>query len=368
VNEALVYGAAPAPSIRRLAFSGSGGPLFGIFLRNLFLSILTLGIYYFWGKVRARRYILGHVEFEGDRFGYHATGRELLLGWVKVAGFFALLYVVNFVVPLIWNSPVAAVLLGLAGYAVFLVVYPLAVVGSRRFRLSRTSWRGIRFSFRGRVRDFIRLYIGGLILSSFTLGLYYAFFQNNVRRFLITHSYFGTTRFGYDGRGEDLLGIYILAGVVIFGGLAALGIGLGLALPLILSLAQAAGSIPRWAPALLLIPLAVAAGLLLFWMWFLAARHRYYWGRTTVEGARFRSSVTAGKFLRLFAGDTLRLIPTLGLAWPYVVVRHIRFTFANLVLEGALDIDAIHQEAQTASAAGESLGEFFGLLDLDLGL
>ena len=78
--------------------------------------------------------------------------------------------------------------------------------------------------------------------------------------------------------------------------------------------------------------------------------------------------MTAGKFLRLFAGDAIRLIPTLGLAWPYVVVRHIRFTFANLVLEGALDIDAIHQEAQTASAAGESLGEFFGLLDLDLGL
>jgi uncharacterized membrane protein YjgN (DUF898 family) len=62
VNEVLVYGTPPAvPAIRRLIFSGSGGPLFGIFLRNLFLSILTLGIYYFWGKVRARRYILGHV-------------------------------------------------------------------------------------------------------------------------------------------------------------------------------------------------------------------------------------------------------------------------------------------------------------------
>jgi uncharacterized membrane protein YjgN (DUF898 family) len=278
------------------------------------------------------------------------------------------LFVVNAVVPLVWNSPVAAALLALGGYAVFLVVYPIAVVGSRRFRLSRTSWRGIRFSFRGRARDFIRLYVGGLLLSSLTLGLYYAFFQNNVRRFLIAHSYFGTTRFGYDGDGGDLLGIYILAGVVLFGGLFALGIGLGLAVPLILSLAEEAGSLPLWTPALLLIPLAVAAGVVLFWMWFLAVRHRYYWGRTTVEGARFRSSATAGKFLRLFAGDAIRLIPTLGLAWPFVFIRHLRFTFANLALEGSLDIEAIHQEAQTASAAGESLGEFFGLLDLDLGL
>lgn len=366
MNEALVYGAAPAPSVRRLAFSGSGGPLFGIFLRNLFLSILTLGIYYFWGKVRARRYILGHVEFEGDRFGYHATGRELLLGWLKVFAFFLVLFLINSVVPLIWNSPVAGVLLGLGGYAVFLIVYPIAVVGSRRFRLSRTSWRGIRFSFRGRARDFIRLYVGGLILSSLTLGLYYAFFQNNVRRFLITHSFFGTTHFDYDGDGADLLGLYILAAVVLFGGIFALSIALALLL-FILMLGET-GSLPLWTPALLLIPLAVVAGVVLFWMWFLARRHRYYWGRTTVQGARFRSSVTARKFLRLFAGDAVRLIPTLGLAWPYVFVRHIRFTFANLVLEGALDIEAIRQEAQAASAAGETLGEFFGLLDLDLGL
>ncbi len=365
-----MYGTPPAaPSIRRLTFFGSGGPLFGIFLRNLFLSILTLGIYYFWGKVRARRYILGHVEFDGDRFGYHATGRELLLGWLKVIGFFALVFVVNTVVPLIWNSPVVGALLGLGGYVVFSVIYPIAVVGSRRFRMSRTSWRGIRFSFRGRARDFIRLYIGGLILSALTLGLYYAYFQNHIRRFLITSSYFGTRHFGYDGDGADLLGIYILAAVVLFGGIFAFAVGLGVVIPLILSLAGEAGSVAPWALApLLLIPLAILVGLLLFYTWFLATRHRYYWGHTTVEGARFRSSVTAWKFFRLFAGDAIRLIPTLGLAWPFIFVRHIRFTFANLVLEGPLDIEAIQQDAQAASAAGESLGEFFGLLDLDLGL
>lgn len=370
MNEALVYGGPPpapppAPLARRLIFHGSGSPLFGIFLRNLALSIVTLGIYYFWGKVRARRYILGHVEFEGDRFGYHATGKELLLGWVKVAAFFAWLYIMQIVVPLVWNSPVVGALFGLGFYLVFLLVYPIAVVGSRRFRLSRTSWRGIRFSFRGRARDFIRLQVGGTLLTLLTFGLYYAHFQNNVRRFLITHSAFGTTRFGYDGRGEDLLGIYLLAGVVITFGLFGIF--------LILFLVAAVGSsLPLGGMPPVISVIVVSAGLafllLLFWMWFLAVRHRYYWGHTTVAEARFRSSVTAGKFYRLFAGDALRLIPTLGLAWPFVVVRHIRFTFANLVLEGPLDVETIQQEAQAASAAGESLGEFFGLLDLDLGL
>lgn len=369
MNEALAIGAqppAPLPPLgRRLIFHGSGAPLFGIFLRNLALSIVTLGIYYFWGKVRARRYILGHVEFEGDRFGYHATGKELLLGWVKVAGFFAVLFLMQIVVPLVWNSPVVGALFGVGLYLVFLLIYPIAIIGSRRFRLSRTSWRGIRFSFRGRARDFIRLHIGGTLLSLLTFGLYYAHFQNNVRRFLITHSAFGTRRFGYDGRGEDLLGIYLLAGVVLVFGLFGVFFSLFL-------VAAVGSSLPLGGVPLVISVIVVAAGLtfllLLFWMWFLAVRHRYYWGHTTVAEARFRSSVTAGKFYRLFAGDALRLVPTLGLAWPFVVVRHIRFTFANLILEGPLDIEAIHQEAQAASATGESLGEFVGLLDLDLGL
>lgn len=363
MNDVAVYGAPlPAALPRRLTFYGSGGPLFGIFLRNLFLSILTLGIYYFWGKVRARRYLLGHVEFEGDRFAYHATGRELLLGWLKIAAFFALVYGANFVIPLIWQSPLASVFLGVAGYLIFLVVYPVAVVGSRRFRMSRTSWRGIRFSFRGRARDFMRLYVWGATLTALTFGLYYAHFQNNIRRFLITHTYFGSTRFDYDGRGEDLLGLYILAAVVTLSGFVAIGISFAtLVIPAIIETFP--GGLVR-----LLLPLAIVLLLLVYWMWFLAARHRYYWGHTTVATARFRSSVTADKMLRLSAGDALRLIPTLGLAWPWVVVRHVHFSFANLVLEGPLDIEAIHQEAQAASAAGESLADFFGLFDFDLGL
>ncbi|MBI3975943.1 MAG: DUF898 domain-containing protein [Armatimonadetes bacterium] len=367
MNEVVAYAAPPpAPLARRLSFHGSGGPLFGIFIRNLFLTILTLGIYYFWGKVRARRYILGQVEFEGDRFAYHATGRELLLGWLKVAGFFAWLYVMQIVIPLVWKSPFAGALLGLGVYVVFLFVYPIAIVGSRRFRLSRTSWRGIRFSFRGRARDFVRLYVGGNVLTFLTFGLYYAHFQNNIRRFLIPHSHFGTTRFDYDGRGQDLLGLYILAAVVTGATLLGVGLVVGFAVGRVFF----EGSL--LSPAILtglVLPIVVGLlGLSVFWLWFLGVRHRYYWGRTFVSTARFRSTVTTRRLAGLLAGDALRLIPTLGLAWPWVVVRHIRFTFANLVLEGPLDIEAIHQEAQAASAAGESLADFLGLLDIDLGL
>jgi hypothetical protein len=52
-------------------------------LKTLLLSILTLGVYSFWGRTEVRKYVWSQSEFEGDRFAYHGTGGELLRGWLK---------------------------------------------------------------------------------------------------------------------------------------------------------------------------------------------------------------------------------------------------------------------------------------------
>src|SRR5512145_2817221 len=67
----------------RLLFHGAGGSLLGIHIVNVLLTIITFGVYYFWAKVRVRSYLLGQTEFAGDRFAYHGTGKELLLGFLK---------------------------------------------------------------------------------------------------------------------------------------------------------------------------------------------------------------------------------------------------------------------------------------------
>ena len=72
---------------RGLSFHGSGIELFKITIVNLLLTIVTLGIYYFWARTRMRQYVYAHVEFEDDRFVYHGTGKELLLGWLQAMAF-----------------------------------------------------------------------------------------------------------------------------------------------------------------------------------------------------------------------------------------------------------------------------------------
>lgn len=70
----------PRSSMR---YHGISGELFGIFLDNIVLTVLTLGIYRFWGKTRTRRDTIGHIEAFGDRFEYSGTGGELFFGFLK---------------------------------------------------------------------------------------------------------------------------------------------------------------------------------------------------------------------------------------------------------------------------------------------
>jgi uncharacterized membrane protein YjgN (DUF898 family) len=311
--------------VRQLFFHGSGGSLFGIHIVNMFLTVVTLGIYYFWAKVRVRKYLSSESEFEGDRFAYHGTGKELLVGFLKAVLVFGVpLVLLGIIQEFLVRIPALRVVLGLVTYAAVLVLIPFAIVGARRYRLSRTSWREIRFSFRGRALDFIKLFVAGSFLSGITLGLYYPFFDTRRHGFLVSHSYFGNQKFDFDGRGRDLFGSFLVVILLFF-------------------------------PTLGLI-----------WFWYLAKKQRYFWEHTSLATAHFHSTVTGTRLFLLTVGNLLLLVVTLGLGFPWIMVRNVRFAFRYLTLEGPLDLSSIQQEAQAATATGEALA---GFLDagLDLG-
>ena len=310
--------AAVAGAPRRLSFHGSGGTLFGIYVVNILLTIATFGMYRFWGKVRIRRFMLSQTSFEGDRFAYHGTGKELLLGFVKALLFVGLpITALSAVARLSGDKTIYVATQAFTSLLVFIFI-PIAMVGARRYRLSRTSWRGIRFSFRGKAWAFVRIFIVASLLSTVTLTLYYPFFQARQQAFMVSNSYFGRRQFRFDGRGRDLLGAYVVA-------------------------------------LLLLVP---TLGIYLFW--FHARKTRYFWEHTYFETARFRSTMTGGGLLTQNVVNWLLLIVTLGLAWPWVLVRRTRFEFAYLTVEGPLDLAGMVQEPQLPTATGDALSSLLG--------
>ena len=329
------------PSVHRLAFHGSGRELFDIFIINLLKTIATLGIYSFWAKTETRKYLWGHSEFAGDRFGYHGMGKELMIGWIKAAGLFGALFALQWAVS-IADYPLAKILSAGVFYIGLAVLVPLVQIGSMRYRLSRTSWRGIRFTFRGQYRPFLWLSLRGFLLIALTLGIYYPYYHCNVRRFMTEHSYFGTAPFRFNGKGDDVIKIYGSVVVIAF-----------LSIFLIVMAALALGGIIF----LLLLPAFAALRL-----WLSTERQKYYWTQTGFDACVFKSTMTTDAMTGIYAGNLFYLVITLGMALPWTKVRIMKYTLEHLYLQGVLNLEGITQQAMTAQAAGDELAS---LLDVD---
>lgn len=310
---------------RPFFFHGKGTTLFGIQLVNLLLIIITFGIYYFWGKVKVRKYIWSRIEFAEDRLCFHGTGQEILLGWIKAAIVFGVPFYFFknffFVIGASVYFQLAGVLMSWVVISLFI---PFAIVGTRRYRASRTSLRGIRFSFRGKWWDFAKLFFRISSLLVLTLGLYYPYYSLRKTGYLTERTYFGNRKFGFDGKGSDLFGSFVIA-------------------------------------ALLALP-----SLFISMIWFSCKKTKYVFEHTTFAGARFHSAITFGEVLGLYAVNLLILIATLGFGSPFVKIRNLRYFTDNLSLKGELDLAAIAQDAETATATGEGVGDFLDM-DFDLG-
>jgi uncharacterized membrane protein YjgN (DUF898 family) len=332
---------------RQLSFHGTGGELFRLHIVTSFLTLVTLGLYYSWAKTRIRQYLFSHAELEGDRFAFHGTGHELFVGAMKAGLVFAVPMMLVNVPQAVGASAAVQSVLGFMASAIIAVLVPFAIVGARRYRLSRTSWRGIRFSFRGDTKEFVKLFLTGSILSGITFGVYYPIFVARRHAFLTGHSWFGSARFGFDGDPNALLRPFLK--ILGAGALAVVGVIVARVHPVLMAGWLACGA--------LLVAIA--------WIQFVAAKRRYVWNHTTLGDARFNTSVTAGDLAKLYAVNGLLLLVTAGLALPWVRVRNADAACRWLRLDGAIDLDTIAQDVRLAPATGEGLS---GLLEADLGI
>jgi uncharacterized membrane protein YjgN (DUF898 family) len=309
------------PACLTFAFHGSGHDLLGIFVSNLFKILLTAGVYYFWAKVKTRQYLWGQSDFYGDRFRFHGTGKELLVGWVRAAILFGGLIAVNEALGFIIESPAILIVKQIAFVTLFLALIAIAQVGAMRYRLSRTSWRGIRFSFHGSYGPFVWLSFRASLLMVLTLGLYYPYYRVALRRYLTEHAAFGTAAFEFDGQAGDLFGKFVLT-------------------------------------VLLTIPT-----LGLVWVWYAAQQRRYLWDHTRIAQGRFRCTATGWGIFELGVVNIVLFLLTLGLATPWITVRTMRYNLNHLLLQGPVDLEGTVQAAQQADPVGEELAD---LLNADM--
>ena len=181
---------------------------------NLLLTIVTLGIFYFWAITRIRRYLWSHMRFAGTRFSYTGRGRELFFGFLLAILILMLAFagVAIVSVALARQHPgLAAIPIGLA-YGGLFVLFGAARFSAQRYRLSRTEWRGIRGGMVGSaLRYGLNWLLYGLLLG---VTLYQAlpWMQVGLARWRINASRFGSAEFQCDSRARHLYPAWLATG------------------------------------------------------------------------------------------------------------------------------------------------------------
>jgi uncharacterized membrane protein YjgN (DUF898 family) len=354
-----VFGTADA----RLVYDGRLGELAWLWLKTLLLSLVTLGFYRFWGRTRIRKYLWSRVSLDGDRFEYDGTGGELFRRFLVAVVVLTPLFFLPLALQL-FGEPfvVVEIVKSLQG----LLIFFLALVGyyaGRRYRLSRTVWRGIRGGLGGSAPLYAAKTILATLLSIVTLGLYVPWQRVKLWRYEADHMRAGDASFAFEGRGRDLLGAW----------LAAAG-GLALALAAIGGLVAAAGLFdPQRREALretsttpVLILLIVVAIMVAPIVWGLLvvrfnAKWLSYMARgTRLERVRFDARIGTWRLVRLQLGNLFVLVLTVGLGWPFVAHRMLKFWSAHLRVSGVESLAHLTQETPPPRSGAEGLSQLFG--------
>lgn len=202
-----------APRTGRVGYDGSRFGIGFLFLKTVLLSLVTLGVYNFWGRTQIRRAVWNAVSVDGERFEYTGTGQELLFGFFKAI---ALLIAIGLVLLVLgWASVQARSGLGLQLVlaAVYLVLAVLAVAAvhlALRYRLSRTLWRGIRFGLDGTTGRFVLGTVGYSLLTVATLGICLPLLRTWQARTIVDNMRYGTVPFRMEARGATLIWPWVL--------------------------------------------------------------------------------------------------------------------------------------------------------------
>jgi uncharacterized membrane protein YjgN (DUF898 family) len=349
MNEENTGGGA-APRVEALAFRGSGGEYFRIWIVNLLLTIVTFGIYSAWAKVRRLRYFYGNTWLAGSNFNYHGEPIAILRGRLIAFGLFMVYSV---------GGRISPALGAICALALFVAV-PWLIVRSRSFKLRMSSYRNIRFRFVRDYRGAIAAIAGWGLATVLSFGLLFPYAQYKWQHFLVRNSSYGTTAFVPAFTGGAFYRVYLrFAGALLLAIVVA-----GLAAGMSMLRRPGANDVGAFG-TVILVGLMFYAIVVVGGIWVQTASFNLVHGETVLGPHRLRSELSPWRMVRVYGGNLLLIALTLGLYTPWAQVRIARARIDALALEvqGSLD-EFIAAEDREVSAMGEEIGEFF---DFDFG-
>jgi uncharacterized membrane protein YjgN (DUF898 family) len=369
--------------VTRVFYHGKAGKLMRLHIANLFLNIVTLGIYSFWGKTRIRKYMTSHMVLGKDRLEYTGTGKELMFGMLKA------IFILGPLFALVAFGAALPLVQFLAIPVMFGMIYT-AVYLALRYRLSRTRWRSIRFSLGGSAWRYLKISSIRAFMNAITFG--FAIPKSDLMKwaYIADNMKFGDMPFTFTfqaGSGklyDDESGLKHLKKVNLVTGLIAISAVAAAIMPMLIlgikagmaaSAAEKAGLPPPTFDTMVTgaeqlkytILIYVGMGVaIISRLWYRAALWQEQMRGLRLGGLRFKMKASGLDFAMLQITNILIIVFTLGLGKPIASHRTLGFLTQNILIGGDLKKLVAAQEArQKTSGFGDALSVDSGL---DIGM
>jgi uncharacterized membrane protein YjgN (DUF898 family) len=182
-----------------VAFAGERGEFRRLVTRGALLELVTVGFYRFWLATDIRRHLWSHTSVDGDAFEYTGRAKELLIGFLFALAILVPIYLAYFLVGLEAERFKAFASFPLIAF--FYVFGQFAIYRARRYRLTRTAWRGVRFWMTGSGWAYAGRSALWTLLMPLTLGLILPWREAALERYKMRHSHYGDLQGRFDGSG-----------------------------------------------------------------------------------------------------------------------------------------------------------------------
>jgi len=294
-------------------YTGSIGVIYYTWFKNLILTILTLGIYSFWGRNRIRKYFISHIELAQNNLQYIGTGLELFLGFLK-----ALCIIIAISIAF---SYFEGIFLNDYTIVIFVVYWGCtALYSAFRYRISRVTYRNIRIKLKGSALIFGIKKIIRILLNIMTLGILIPSSDIKLYKYIIDNIYIDNVKPLFKSNTHSLTSINLITLIL---------------------------AIPTF-------------GLSRFW--YQAALYQYLYDNTTIKNLRLKATYKGGGLLMLYVVNILLAIITLGIALPLIKHRNMKYFCENTFVFGDINnFSKTDHDQESADAVGEGLIEILDI-------
>ncbi len=327
-------------------FTGNTSEYFRIWVVNTLLTIVTLGIYSAWAKVRTKQYFYRNTLIDGVSFDYSADPIAILKGRIIVAVALGLMAWSQY-----YFMPVYFALLVL-----FFLATPWVVVKSLAFNARNSAYRNIRFAFPGRVGEAFGVYLQTSLFYMITCGLGYPWAQWTLTRFIAWRHFYGDLQFTWHAKCSEYYRAYLI-------GLALFLPGYGILIAAMVASFKVGKS---HSPGMMTIPMVLFFMYVLIPTAYLRAQlSNLLYGKMMVGSHWFISTQRPIPLLKLYATNAVAIVMSLGLLIPWAKIRLAKYRAETLTLQAVGSLYAESLLNDNTSAIGEGMTD---LGDFDLGI